>query len=219
MILIFDIDGTLIDSKIRHGYLLKRIMEDKDLPIPDNLETDYLQYKCTGKNTRSYLCDILNLDIGVADEICKEWIENIESKELLKKDFLYSESKSVLENISKVNTIFYLSSRTNEEYLREELIDLGIIKYANKVFVADPKLGVKAKIDLINAIKQTCLDTIVVIGDTEIDYRAAINTQSKFYILNRGFRNKQFWDIIGVNSYETLIPIEDFLRNIRKGIE
>ena len=42
------------------------------------------------------------------------------------------------------------------------------------------------------------------IGDTEIDYKAAIETGCNYYLLNRGFRNEDYWNELGIRSYKDL---------------
>ena len=45
---------------------------------------------------------------------------------------------------------------------------------------------------------------VLMTGDTEIDLAAAKEAHCGFYMLNRGFRNKAYWDRQGITSYEDL---------------
>ena len=52
------------------------------------------------------------------------------------------------------------------------------------------------------------------IGDTEIDYKSAEKSKIKSYILNRGFRTKEFLNNIDVNNnYDNLYKIMEELND------
>lgn len=54
-------------------------------------------------------------------------------------------------------------------------------------------------------------DRIVIVGDTEVDYNAAVNSGNEFYVLNSGFRSKLFWDNKNITSYNRLDEILEMI--------
>ena len=205
MIYIFDLDGTLIDSSGRHIELLKRILFKNNIRGSSyEFLNRYLDYKASGYNTVSFLEKILDLPYEQASVIAKEWIKHIEDEELLLGDVLYPDTIDVLEKIMEDNMIFFVSCRRNKKYAVNECKRLGIDRYAKEIFIIDPEKGANGKTDIFNYILQEYGNEQIIVGDTEVDYLAANRLNLKYYILNRGFRNKRFWDQKGVVSFSNL---------------
>lgn len=216
MILIFDLDGTLINSKKRHSLLMRRILESNGIIVPTDFEDSYMDFKDSGNNNKKYLTTILNLPLDLASKICTEWVNEIESDEMIKYDTLYEDTIEVLEKLNKNNTIIYLSSRSKEDTLIKSLKDLKIYDYANEIYVTDPKDGSNGKSEIIKKLKEKEKDNIIIIGDTEVDYDAARNANIKSYILNRGFRNKEYWNNIGLETFNSLKAVSNNLVHLTK---
>lgn len=208
MIYIFDIDGTLVNSKLRHSVLLKDILIEYDKKIPVNFEADYIKCKCGGISTKHYLSTKLGFDDGLSQKIAAEWVEKIENEEYLMLDELYDDCVPTLERLFKKNKIYFLSSRSQPLLLKQELIHLDIMKYADKLLISRPDDGADGKAKYIKKLKHENTDEeVLVIGDTEIDYEAAVIANVRYYILNRGFRNCDYWDNCQVQSYDSLYCI------------
>lgn len=208
MTYIFDIDGTLVDSKKRHSILLKRLLDNltnKKLVLN---EEEYLGYKASGRSTKDYLHEVLGYDEAIARKIAEEWTSKIEDRELLLHDELYPETRLVLECL-KEQTIIYLSARESKENLLEELERLEILQFADEVIVSSPKQSVNDKALKIKEIIHKYRSRVMVVGDTETDYFAAVNNRQPYYILNRGFRNKEYWKGLGVDTHSSLILLKD----------
>lgn len=204
MIYVLDLDGTVIDSSARHGALLKSILDSKNISYPDDFEIDYLKYKRNGNSTFNYLTEVLKCDYTISKKISKEWVEHIEDWEWIVMDELYKDSIPFLNLISNNGVVYFLSSRKSKRILKQELECLEIIKYANRVYVVCPSEGYEGKTRIIKELLKKHNDGILLFGDTEIDYKTAINTGIKKYILNRGFRSKEYWDMQGIKSYSSL---------------
>lgn len=208
MIYVFDIDGTLVNSKLRHSVLLKDILIKYGKTIPANFEDDYINSKCSGLSTKHYLIKKLGLDEELSQRITVEWVEKIEKEEYLMLDELYDDSIPTLESLFKKNKIYFLSSRSQPSLLKQELIHLDIMKYADKLLISRPADGASGKAKYIKKLKDENADIeILVIGDTEIDYKAAVSANVKYYILNRGFRNCDYWNNCNVKNYDSLYYI------------
>lgn len=207
MIFVLDLDGTIIDSSQRHWFLLKALLKKNNIPIPANIEQDYIEFKRKGNSTKKYL-NLLGLSDELASSISKEWIENIENSKLTSIDVLYEDSMVFLEKLyEKYHKIFYLSNRKSKNNLLDTLNNLNIIKFAYDIIVTAPESGYKQKLDFLHNLKEQSNENIVMIGDTEVDYKAACEADIYYYLLNRGFRNREFWNSYNVKSYDSLIDI------------
>lgn len=205
MIIVFDLDGTLINSELRHKILLEKILKENKIKYGNKLDK-YLAYKRNGNGNLKFLQEILGLDKELSYAIQQEWVKNIESKEYLEQDILYQEVITILEKIYKQNKIYYLTARANEENLFNQLEKLKIKKYAEKIFVVSPSRAIEEKRNVLAAIDSN--NKILLIGDTEVEYEAGkelSNVDTK--ILNRGFRDKEFFETKKIKTYKNLFEV------------
>ncbi len=193
MIYVFDLDGTLINSTERHWRLMKLLLEQKEIPVPECFENDYMAYKSAGHSGLMYLKKCLHLDNSTAEALQTEWIRQIEEDPWLDMDTLYNDVKETLARIK--DRILFLTIRNNADGLYRELKRLGIAQYETHVL----KHGEK-KADILRNLEDTCM----MIGDTEDDYNAAEETGCRYYMLNRGFRSADYWKQRGIKSYPDL---------------
>lgn len=195
MTYIFDLDGTLIDSTKRHWLLMMHILRQYNVSVNDGFGLDFITYKSYGNSGYDYLTNVLRIDEGLAKEIMTLWINHIEDEELLDTDELYDDAISILGRIHRIGgSVVLLTIRRNIIGLNKELKRLGLDRYELKVV----RKG-EDKAMVLNEYSDC-----IMIGDTEIDYYAALKVGCASYILNRGFRDKSFWDKNGVISYSSL---------------
>lgn len=211
MIFVVDIDGTIIDSSKRHSILLKNILHSHKIEVSSIQLDFYMEYKRDGNSTTSFLTQILKIPETESKLIAKEWVEEIESVEMIKNDCLYKDSIKFLNSISKNNAVYYLSSRQSEKNLLAELKKLDVLQFADFVYISSPSEGYKGKVKFINKIKEKSNDSLTIIGDTEVDYKAAIETEINYFLVNRGFRSKKYWDSKTICSYNDLLEVLEVL--------
>ena len=207
MTYLLDLDGTLIDSARRHWVLMEKLLRQY---CPDKAESfaaaEYMQYKADGHSGKQYLTEILHLDEAKAGEIQKEWQEHIEDEEYLALDRLYDDTIPFLEEQKeKGDTIIYLTARQNRQGLYASLDRLDIRQYASRVIVVDPRNAKAEKIAAAQELLQAGEDLILV-GDTENEYAVAQELQLPVYLLNRGFRSKNYWETHGVKENKGGLP-------------
>lgn len=196
--LIFDFDGTLLNSSSRHIVVLEDCLNDSGY-FEFSL-SDYLTFKAGGYSTFEYLRKRLNLSEDISEEISSAWVKNIEREYYLKKDFLYEDAVPTLRICSEIGYQLYLiSARKHESSLIKQLQNLKIISFFHEIYCVPNKNAADAKTAHINRVNAD-----LVIGDTEVDWKAALKAQVPYYILNRGFRNKTYWDSLGVKSFDSL---------------
>lgn len=210
MTIVFDIDGTLVDSTRRHIMVLKDALNNNNLNYDDKLIENFVSYKSDGKNTMSFLVEILKIDSDTSNKIFEFWKRNIENSKYIINDILYFDTIDVLESLYKKNNIVFLSARQNQELLEEELSKLGILKYCDDLIVVNPSNAINEKMLAIKNVMHDN-DDIIMVGDTEVDNSAAISLNVGKYILNRGFRSKLYWDNQGIKSYNNLLELKENL--------
>ena len=205
--IVVDLDGTIINSTKRHYLLLKKLLRDNSIFVNFDHQ-EYLSYKRNGHNNYSFLTKKLNLDPELANKIQKEWINNIESPELISTDSLYPDAIKFLNDIKNLgHNIIFLTSRQSQENLHKELKHLGLMIFPKQIIVV---CGSK-----VDALRNISDKPKIMIGDTEMDFEAAEESNAKSYILDRGFRSSHFLHKIGVKeTYNSLGDITLQIRDI-----
>lgn len=198
--IIFDFDGTLLDSSARHTILLRDVCEELKTPLTETQYNSYLAYKRDGYSTKKYLIQICKMPELMAEKCAELWRERIEWWSYLKCDAVYSDSRETLKNLSKEFDLYLLSARKNEEFLYQQLREVELVTFFQKIYCVSPAGAGERKGEVARAVENvTC-----VVGDTEVDHAAAVHAGCAFYALNRGFRSKKFWDALNVRSYPNL---------------
>lgn len=194
MIYVFDLDGTLIDSTFRHGFLMERLLNAEGIKTEESFQERYMNLKSDGMSSKAVLKDVYGLDDDLVDRVVKKWIDQIESDEMLAFDKLYDDSIDTLERIKgRGEKIYYLSLRQRKKAAIEELKRLGIYEYAEEVYIGKPSAGVKFKAGKLIKLKKG-KNNVIMVGDTEVDVKASINAGTGRYIVNRGFRSSVFFE-------------------------
>lgn len=237
VIYILDLDGTLIDSSKRHYVLMEKLWKELSKgtlsesiseAIPDTYSEfpskAYMEYKAKGNSGKQFLIEKMHLQESSARQITKLWTEQIEQPDMILLDALYEDTVPFLEKIRKPgNQIIYLTARQNRELVTEQLKTLNLYEYADEVIVVEPKYAKQQKTEEVSRIcekygyhteeklsKVPCTElkeSIAIIGDTENEYELAEDLGLPVYILNRGFRSREYWQVRNVRSYADLMEI------------
>lgn len=198
--IIFDFDGTLLDSSARHTILLRDICEELGTPLTEAQYRSYLVYKRDGYSTKKYLTQVCNMPESSAERCAGLWSEKIESWSYLKYDALYSDSQEILKDLSKKFDLYLLSARKNEEFLYRQLQEFELLSFFQKVYCVSPIRAGEQKGEVVEKVKNVAC----IVGDTEADYAAAVHAGCAFYALDRGFRSEKFWRTLNTPSYPSL---------------
>lgn len=201
---IFDLDGTLINSKRRHIEVLKDVLNKYRIAADNRLYSQYMNFKENGGTTKRFLCDIMGESEKSGLLMSQEWVALIEQEKYMRFDTLYTESYHVLERLSgNHGKIFFLTARNNSNATIKELSDMGIAKFAEAVYIVPSNENMKNKVNLVNKIcKQG--ETCIFVGDTEADLEAALENDIPYIMLNRGFRCREYWNRNGIISHSTM---------------
>jgi phosphoglycolate phosphatase-like HAD superfamily hydrolase len=200
----FDLDGTLITTLDRQILLLSTLMKsfDKSLDIKQ-----IWNLKRMGISTFEslILCGIEN---KLATTISKFWNSEIESFYWLGIDRTFPDTTLVLSELSlKRYHIYLLTARKNEYLLHNQLIKLDLKKYFKNIYVVNPKNSFYEKGLILKTLKPNYF-----VGDTESDFLASVDSNTKFLAVTTGQRDRKFLVHNGVNNiYNNLTECLDHI--------
>lgn len=190
----FDLDGTLLDSRERHEKLMQDILQEKDLDVD---VSDILSYKAEGHNNKEWLT-LKGIDTELTETINNEWINKIETETYLSFDKLYPDTLDNLVVLAENNSLFLLTARSNERAVREQLSTLGIAQFFEEICVVPS--GKQSSVLKSQFLQQKSIDFMI--GDTEVDYHAALDVHCKFRVCLNGFRSSNYWKKYDVIQFD-----------------
>lgn len=190
-VIAFDFDGTLLDSRVRHAVVMADVLRENGLDID---ASDLVSFKNNGENNIAWL-KTCGINENTAQIIQKRWIELIENARYLAFDKLYDGVSELLEALSRKNSLYLITARGNKTTAGEQIKSLGIEQYFDGAYIV--KDG-----DSKAAALRNCHADIMV-GDTELDQKAAKAGNSEFIAVSYGFRSQEFWE------EKNLLPSKD----------
>lgn len=132
MSIIFDLDGTLIDSSERMYQLFQKLIPDSKLTKEQywNLKRNKINHQMIlEKHFPQYDFDSFN----------SIWLEQIELDEYLKMDCNYPDTVKVLTSLCKDCEIVLLTARQSKERLYHELERLELKQFFSHILVTETK--------------------------------------------------------------------------------
>ena len=202
-----DLDGTLLDSRARHTVVLNDVLLKCGVQECDL--SGYLSYKAGGNRTIDYLRQILKLSDCIAEKADALWKSEIEREKYLKMDVWYEDGLPFLKKIKeKGYSTVIVSARKNLNYATKMIKTSPINYLIDDIFIVSPLHAYDEK---LTVFRQNRDKVAICIGDTEVDYDAGNKAGITTFVLNRGFRNKEYWDKRKIQSYAQLYEIADML--------
>lgn len=180
---IFDLDGTLIDSMGVWINVDKEYLTKRNIPVPDDLFQDV-----EGGNNFVEIAHYFKKKFNLPDsieEICSEWTEMV--AEHYKKDVkLKPEAKELLEYLQE-NSIKIGVGTSNSKYLTETVLKAnGVLDYFDSVIAGCEKIKGKPFPDIFLAVADE-LDVkpeeCIVIEDVLVGIEAAKNAGMIVYAI------------------------------------
>ena len=182
----FDLDGTLLDSRARHGVVLQDILSKYEIELDTS---DLISFKREGKNNISWL-ESKGVDAVLARQVQKEWIEHIESPEYLVLDRLYEDSEELLQEYDGCKRIL-ITARSQENAVREQVKLLGLEPWFDEVFVV-PSCETTSQLKA-DVLKEQ--NALLMIGDTKSDAEAAHKAGIGYRHIDHGFHSRTFVEV------------------------
>lgn len=184
-IIFLDLDGTLLDTSIRHYKLYRDILDKKGLTTLPLKK--FWHMKRAGKKTRDILPESLSDEILASFE--EEWIQKIEEKSYLQYDELFPGIKDVLFHLNREFDLVLVTLRNNAENLHWELSRLDLDGYFKSIIRGKgPKKNLVESYLADNYKGEVCL----IVGDTEEDIKTGIELDMPTISVTCGIRSKKF---------------------------
>lgn len=209
----FDFDGTLITCENKQKYVLCSIVNS--INGIDRISNEKLNFwwelKRNGYSTEKAL---LESGFSEARQIAAAWIRRIENFEWNNIDRPFRDSQTTLEYLKseKRFNIIILTGRTNTQSVYQAIYKFGFNKLIDDLIIVNPFKAVEGKKSHLKRIRP-----LFYVGDSEIDYFAAVESGIRFYGLSRGQRSKQFLKNLGeIHIEENLkfLSEPDFIVNL-----
>lgn len=130
MIIVFDLDGTLIDASERMYRLFQKI-------VPDSFFTKKQYWELKRKKINHRIILERYFPQYSFEIFSSRFLDMIEDDEYLQMDLVYHDTTVVLDELSKSNNIILLTARQKKEPLYEELNRFGILGYFDQILVTE----------------------------------------------------------------------------------
>jgi phosphoglycolate phosphatase len=184
MNILFDLDGTVIDSKMRLYCLFCDITSQNKLSFDD-----YWNFKRSMINHETILTKYFQYTKGEYFDFEKKWMSLIESDAYLNYDKVFDFTVPVLQTLkSNKNKLYLITARQSKEKAIMELNKMGLFDFFKNILVTENK---KSKLDLIKETKLQLLNNDILVGDTGLDIQTAKALNLISVAVLSGFRNKE----------------------------
>lgn len=181
MKIFFDLDGTLIDSKLRMYSLFQELVPKSNLTF-----VEYWEYKKNKFSHSMLLNEIFNLDENEIDLFETKWMKLIEVDSSLKFDKPFEGVTEHLIRLKAKGFILYVvTSRQFKEKVYSQLRLFGWENIFHEVLVTEQK---NKKEELMKPHLSLCNDNWI-IGDTGMDISVGKKLGIKTVAVLSGFQN------------------------------
>lgn len=181
MKLIFDLDGTLIDSTLRLYKLFQSLVPNSKLTYDE-----YWELKRNKINHKEILTSKFNYTTEAYELFEKEWMIEIEKTQWLALDKPFEGVTQMLIDLSQYHKLFLVTARQSEEAALHQIKSFGWELFFNKILVTRQKFN---KFVLIkNSIQVDQNDYLI--GDTGKDIETGKMLGIKTIAVLSGFLNK-----------------------------
>ncbi len=199
MNLFIDLDGTLIDSKLRLYQLFQYLVIDSELSFEE-----YWELKRNKIDHKEILSSKFNYTNDQYITFLNKWMSEIELEKWLDLDIPFNGVTSFLENMSKQNSLHVVTARQSSKNTLAQLKKFNWDNYLDSVFITEQK---HSKLDLVkNNINVTSDDWFI--GDTGKDIEVGKKLGIKTAAVLSGFLNEKC--LIGYNPDIIIENITNF---------
>lgn len=179
MNLIFDLDGTLIDSSRRLYSLFQLLVPSSDLTYES-----YWALKRKKISNETILSKFFGFDSFAVERFASAWMARIESPEMLGFDTDFPGIKETLTRLQKRACLYVCTARQYQELAVKQIDRLGLLPYFYDIMVTQQR---KSKKELIASISGLGSQDWI-IGDTGQDIQAGKALGIKTCAVLGGFR-------------------------------
>jgi phosphoglycolate phosphatase-like HAD superfamily hydrolase len=209
-LIVTDLDGTLIDYKLRAYKVLLAIakMHSNDIY---SLE-EYTEDRLKGLSSYEIFRNVLNANPD-QEHFDLAWGELIEAEEYLAYDSFFPDTMQWLSNFSQKSTLVMCTARQNRINLMQQLKDFRVDHLFDAILVADAG---NSKTDYMKMyLKGANIKNreVHVVGDTREDMLAGVSIGAKLHFVSRGFTPLWRVEDLNLSSSSNKLPgAQDFLK-------
>ena len=160
MNLIFDLDGTLIDSRMRLYCLFQKLVPQCNLSFDQ-----YWNFKRNKISNATILSEHFGFDTVHINEFHSEWMGKIEAAEFLALDQNFPAIFETLDRLKLQAKLYVCTARQSKKPAVDQLDRLGLLPYFEDIMVTEQRLS---KAELISRILDLGSEDWI-IGDTGLD--------------------------------------------------
>lgn len=183
MNIIFDLDGTILNSKVR----LYRLFQDL-VPSSNFTYDEYWRYKRSQTSHEELLASVFNYDETEIAKFNVSWLGLIESDAYLQFDKLYENVENTLRQLAESNSIYLCTARQFREPVFSQLSYFGVKKYFTEIFVTDQKI---TKETLLKNSSILFKDIDCFVGDTGHDILTGRSLGLNTFAITHGFLSRE----------------------------
>lgn len=175
----FDLDGTLIDSKLRLYKLFQFLVPTSNLTYDE-----YWGLKQQKISNQTILTAQFNYSEAMLNTFLDRWMQLIEHKDYLKFDKVINGVEDVLQTLQKHANLYVCTARQHQKVALAQLEALGLNVFFSGVFVTEQKYS---KNELIGNSISNLSSSDWFVGDTGHDIQVGKKLNIKTCAVMTGF--------------------------------
>lgn len=180
--IIFDLDGTLIDSRTRMFELFRRLVPVSSLDF-----SAYWALKRRGDSHRLILERDFNFNAADIQTFTENWMQGIEAQDLLNLDQAIPHIEQALTRLKDRAHLYVCTARQSSWSAENQMATLGILKYFEKILVTEQ---LRSKTKMLEGIPGLGPNDWL-ISDSGRDVRTAEELGIKSCAVLTGFESKR----------------------------
>jgi phosphoglycolate phosphatase len=145
--LIFDLDGTLIDSRLRLYHLFQQLV-----PASKLSHESYWAFKQDKVSNENILASEFGFDAAAIERFVADWLERIEAPEFLALDKNFPCMHEALDRLSKRARLHVCTARQHLQPAVDQLDRLGLLPYFDSVMVTEQSRGKEELIASVSSL-------------------------------------------------------------------
>lgn len=183
MNIVFDLDGTLIDSRLRLYRLFQHLVPDSPMSYEN-----YWGFKKNKVSNETILSTELGHDEKQIAGFVAQWMSLIESPDFLEYDSNFADIHPTLEDLQKQAHLYVCTARQQRQPVLDQLARFGLLRFFNQILVTEQK---NSKESLIAASVTSLSSQDWLVGDTGKDIQVGKLLNMKTCAVLSGFLNRE----------------------------
>ncbi len=182
MKIVFDLDGTLICSKVRLHELFCALVGNRELSFDT-----YWDLKFDLNSNQDILKNHYDYSDEKTDFFVQNWMKKIEEDSYLNFDTPVEGLHTFLQQLSKKNTLYICTARQSISQTKKQLENLQMLGFFSEVFVTEQK---HSKVELLTNSKLSFCNEDWFVGDTGHDINTGKELGMKTCAVLNGFMSE-----------------------------